>query len=222
MHIGRDDAKLERMQNQREGADKIGVFFVRLAMAAAVMLPLYALARAAYLLKKKKRPYWGREICLAVFVLFMCGLMALVWNSAASYAPAQMLAAARQRLQTGEEINLVPFHNMRRYFFGNVSATTFLTNIVGNVAMFVPFGFCLPLFWRRWRPFWRMCIAGVLFPVFIETTQLFIWRTVDVDDLILNFAGILLGYGLYRLVRVLAPGVDAFALPQVAEQKRGA
>ena len=75
-----------------------------------------------------------------------------------------------------------------------------LINLAGNVLIFVPLGFLPPLLWKKWRHFWAtlpLC-AGV--SLLIEFLQLFLGRSVDVDDLILNTLGGLMGYILFCLI----------------------
>jgi glycopeptide antibiotics resistance protein len=74
-----------------------------------------------------------------------------------------------------------------------------------NILMFVPFGLLLPLIWRRAGSFARVLAGSLAASTVIELTQLVQWitlgnyRTVDVNDLIANTAGGLLGYAILRL-----------------------
>ena len=73
-------------------------------------------------------------------------------------------------------------------------------NLAGNVLMFVPLGVFLPWLWPALRKWWRfgLCLVGVI--VAIETTQLVMLLGVcDVDDLILNTAGGLVGFAAFHI-----------------------
>lgn len=59
--------------------------------------------------------------------------------------------------------------------------------------MFVPWGFGLVLLWKKNRTVPRILLWSAALPLFIETWQLFVGRSVDVDDFILNFAGSAIG-----------------------------
>lgn len=73
-------------------------------------------------------------------------------------------------------------------------------NLLGNIILFIPGGFLLPKVFPRLRPFWRFLLLSFGLLLLIETTQLFSLRgRLDVDDLILNLFGLILGCGLYRL-----------------------
>ena len=75
-------------------------------------------------------------------------------------------------------------------------------NILGNVAMFVPLGAFLPSMWQRLQRAWKAIPVGLLAITLVEICQLFTLRgRCDVDDILLNVAGIILGYALWRLVR---------------------
>lgn len=80
--------------------------------------------------------------------------------------------------------------------------------LAGNVIVFMPFGILLPILWPRLGRLWRMALAGLCFSGAIELSQLAVsllvgywYRMPDVDDLLLNVAGVLLGYGLLVVCR---------------------
>ncbi|MDW2796872.1 VanZ family protein [Clostridium boliviensis] len=100
--------------------------------------------------------------------------------------------------------NLVPFKEIRRFIVYRhvVGFWSFLLNIVGNIAGFMPFGFFLPVISRRSRRFFNTMLLSLLFSLCIETTQLiFKVGSFDVDDMILNSLGGMLGYLLYKIIQ---------------------
>ena len=97
-------------------------------------------------------------------------------------------------------LRLIPFVNMFDY------ATTLesLVNVIGNFAMFIPTGILTPLLWKNRASLGKVAATGFLLSLSIELIQLpFAVRTSDVDDLILNTAGTLAGYGIYKLIKLL-------------------
>ena len=73
-------------------------------------------------------------------------------------------------------------------------------NLVGNVIMFVPLGFFLPLIFSRLRRFMKLVLTSTLLIVSVELVQLFTrLGSCDTDDLILNLAGVILGFLLWRI-----------------------
>ena len=97
-------------------------------------------------------------------------------------------------------INLLPFVYITDY----EALWEMKVNIIGNVAMFIPIGTIWPSVFRKLDTHKKVIAAGVGFSLFIEILQLpFYDRVTDVDDLILNSLGFLLGYGIYLLVKKL-------------------
>jgi len=87
----------------------------------------------------------------------------------------------------GYRVNLIPFSQGDSVF-----------NLVGNVVMFLPFGFFAALLWRKWDGK-RALLAGLGMTACIETWQILVGRCFDVDDIILNTLGVFCGYLLWRL-----------------------
>ena len=77
-------------------------------------------------------------------------------------------------------------------------------NLFLNILMFVPFGFMLPLAVPVFQTFWKTYLAGFLFTLLIETSQILFHRGVfELDDIMNNFLGAVIGYGFYRFLRWL-------------------
>lgn len=69
-----------------------------------------------------------------------------------------------------------------------------------NILMFVPIGFILPILSWKYMRLPNCILFGAGLSLFIELSQLFtLYRASDVDDLLSNVLGIILGYGLFRL-----------------------
>jgi len=87
------------------------------------------------------------------------------------------------------------FASVYRYHVRHV-----VINLVGNVLMFVPMGYFFPAIYPKMRNV-LLCLltaAGVL--ILVELTQLFTLLGIcDVDDLILNLAGVLIGWCFWKI-----------------------
>jgi len=103
-----------------------------------------------------------------------------------------------------EAANLKPFSTIRLFSSNRVSAEYSYKNIGGNIIGFIPLGILLPLLFPFLRRFLLLTSAVFLISLLFETTQLIAGIGVfDVDDLILNTAGGILGYILYAVTRWL-------------------
>lgn len=62
-----------------------------------------------------------------------------------------------------------------------------------NVVLFLPLGFFLPLLWKGYRSVWRTAAVGAAVSALIETMQIFSFRATDINDVITNTLGAVLG-----------------------------
>ena len=95
-------------------------------------------------------------------------------------------------------VNLIPIVYLMDY----PERRDALLNLIGNTAMFVPLGIVWPSVFRKLDSHGKVIAAGVGYSLLIELAQLpFFDRVSDIDDLLLNSLGFLLGYGIYLLVK---------------------
>ncbi len=102
--------------------------------------------------------------------------------------------------------NLVPFKEIRRFIVYRdiLGHRAVMLNIVGNVVAFMPFGFILPEVWDQLNRWYTITLLGFVFSLCIEVAQLLAHvGSFDVDDLMLNTVGALIGYFAF----VFAKGV---------------
>ena len=133
----------------------------------------------------------------------------LTWTAAAAYAAALALvtlAPVRLRSDFGRYRNnwkpqLVPIWNLVVNLRDGDRAMATLAGAAGNVALFLPFGFLLPLLAPRMDRWWRTVGAGFALSAAIELTQLAFpgLRRPDVNDVLMNTLGAALGFAAYRL-----------------------
>ncbi len=102
--------------------------------------------------------------------------------------------------------NFRPFYTIRGYAYVLANGTesyrhAAIVNLFGNVGTFIPLGVFLPLLFKRYRNLFMTTGVSVVIICAIELLQLFTLTGVcDVDDLILNMTGVLIGYIAYRIV----------------------
>lgn len=94
-----------------------------------------------------------------------------------------------------------PHFNLRPflYMFSAMETT------VLNVILFIPLGIFLPLLWKQYRFFWKTLLLGFFASLFLEGMQIFTYRASDINDLITNTAGTVLGFFLGRVMLRLFP-----------------
>lgn len=110
-------------------------------------------------------------------------------------------------MDLGDRLNLEPFATIDRALELGPPSVSFRL-MIGNIAVFVPFGILLPLVMRaRWSG--ALVVIGALWlSAAIELGQLaisywigFAYRSTDVDDVILNVLGAAFGYLVFQVLR---------------------
>ncbi|WP_180960301.1 VanZ family protein [Neobacillus cucumis] len=92
------------------------------------------------------------------------------------------------------EINLIPFKGL-----GDPLSTGFMVNVGGNIALFIPFGFILPIMYPKLRSTLTVTLIGLSLSIMIECIQLTMPnRWTDINDVILNTFGTYIGFRLFR------------------------
>ncbi len=97
--------------------------------------------------------------------------------------------------------NLVLFHEIRRFwrYRERLGLFAMFTNLFGNVVIFVPFGFFMPMA-SRYKSFFSTVFYSFGLSLCVETFQLVTKAgSFDVDDLLLNTIGGMAGYLLYMI-----------------------
>lgn len=137
--------------------------------------------RLTYLIKNKQKFVLSNEMMMLTFIVYILCLFQIVTSGDVSSV---------------HGVNVTLFKELTRYQIGT---RLFYRNIIGNIIMFIPFGFFTSYnlkLNKKMIIFYLTLIVSVV----IELIQLKIGRAFDVDDIILNMVGSLLGYFLYRLM----------------------
>lgn len=103
--------------------------------------------------------------------------------------------------------NFTPFLMIKEFING--SLFSFIVNNIGNIVLFMPLGFLLPVTFSNMKKLFSVTIFGFCLSFTIETIQWFMEnRWSDVDDLLLNTIGTMLGFFLYKWVGKLSERIS--------------
>jgi glycopeptide antibiotics resistance protein len=180
------------------------------ALAAIILtlmdlLPVFPIVILAFcllsiILRKKGYKFsLLHEIAVAVFMLYCA---AVFWVTIPFDSLYYSIITGISPLRGG--VNIIPFYGIFEILQEGKTVVIVL-NILGNIIMFLPLGFFLPLLWGKNSSPKAVLIFGALLSLLIETTQSFSYRGTDIDDVLLNTTGALAGYGSYRLINKLFP-----------------
>ena len=113
------------------------------------------------------------------------------------------------RLDNISTNNLIPFKSIYNLIKLN-TVNVILKNILGNILLLVPLGFIIPLMQKKFTNIKSIFISSLIFSLIIESMQFIIsiilgynYKVVDIDDIILNIMGGIIGYILYKLVCII-------------------
>ncbi len=171
-----------------------------------ISLPIFLIIRYLYIKIKHKKTTVIKEVVLATFVLYIVGLASQTvipkWYMGFIYEEGFYFDFLISN--NVSQINLVPFHTISQYLFelnpnldAGDSGGISILNIAANMFLFTPLGFFIPLIWSKWDSFKKMFLVGLVITCLVEVLQFFIGRSTDIDDVILNVFGIIIGYGIY-------------------------
>ena len=149
-------------------------------IAASVFLIPVFFALDRYRFKNSKR-----TILYFVFSLYFCAVYAVVGLPNITY------------IRFDPHFNFTPF----AYMFSDLRST------ILNVILFLPLGFFLPILWKKYRSIGASVLFGFCMSLLIEVLQLFTYRATDINDLMTNTLGTILGYLLGILTLKLIPSL---------------
>lgn len=179
------------------------LYFFRAALPWMMTFSLvYIPCRLLYLQKSRQRAA-ARELPLFLFCCFLVGITSqTVLCSLPSFSLSNI----------GKRLSLTPGAILRRM---RVSPYSAIIGFWGNLFLLMPLGFLAPMVFRR-TGFFSMLLGGGLLSLSYELMQLPLDRSTDIDDLLLNTAGVMLGYFLFLLWKRL------FRTHGIADAPKGA
>lgn len=172
-------------------------------------IPIIILIRIVAILLLRKdgiKTTIHHEMGTAFFIYFMIALFSLTINISG------LLNFLASGIKGYSDINIIPFSGIKIILQSGDIGYIFV-NILGNILIFSPTGFLLPLLWKKTKTITAVVFIGFMISLLIECIQFFSSRGSDVDDLILNTVGTFLGYIIFSLFyRVFPKFADRFLI----------
>ncbi|MBQ6476989.1 MAG: VanZ family protein [Bacilli bacterium] len=158
----------------------LGVIDVTFPMVI-ISVVVAILLRISYLIKNKIHFTLHKELFMLAFIIYILCLFQVV---------------TLQDTVSWSTNNFIPFKEILRY---DIGSNLFLKNVIGNVLLFIPFGYFISYILKVEKVYLPILIIFIT-SIAIELVQLYIGRVFDVDDVILNLIGGIIGYILYKIV----------------------
>lgn len=150
------------------------LYILDLFGGAIVSLPIALILAFVFDKERIKRKWFW----LVLYVLYLNAMLIIIGVPDFTYITWQ------------PTINLIPFQDFC------------MSNIRGmllNIVMLVPFGFFLPIYFARYQKWYHTLIAGITTSLLIEIIQLYTFRASDIDDLLMNTLGTVIGFLIAKL-----------------------
>ena len=172
-----------------------------------ISFPIIIIFKVLHIFFKKKigkKIFPFHEIALIIFSVYIVGVLS------------QTILPKHEFTENGihffeeffDDRNFIPFKMLYDSWI-NLSVyrnyTFIFVNLVGNIILFFPIGFFLPLLWNKINNLTITLSICAALSIFIEIIQIPMKRGTDIDDFLLNVLGAFLGFLLYRLVDRLFP-----------------
>ena len=143
-----------------------------------IFLVVMIAIRVSYIRINRERFVFHKEFFNLIFVVYVLILFQLLTDA---------------EINTISGLNLVPFTEMFRYEIGS---TLFYSNVIGNILVFLPFGYFVSYYVKAFR-ISHIVIISAISSLTVELVQLQIGRSFDIDDILLNVVGAVCGFLLY-------------------------
>lgn len=172
--------------------DKIG----SLMPVFVSMIIVIRIIRQRELNRKNLHSPAQREILMGIYLIFIFAL----------YSQTVLSDLETFMWEGWLNINLDPFRFIEHTM--SASRTYFLVNVLGNIAFFIPIGLLTPILFKG-NSLIVSVGTGFMYSLSIELLQIPILRATDVDDLILNTTGAVIGYIIYIIAARYFPKIKS-------------
>ena len=147
--------------------------------------------RISYLIMNKEKFVLYKELLMLIFgVYILCLFQVVTFQDYTAWA----------------SNNFIPFKEILRY---SITSRLFIKNVLGNMIMFLPFGFFVS-YYLKVEKIHMPVVLTLIASLSIELVQLSIGRVFDVDDIILNLLGGIMGYFVYSILRIIGESLPGF------------
>ena len=182
-------------------------FAARTIPAFIITFVVFSLVRVKFFSHRKINSNGFREFLLSVFAGYIAFLVIMLFTPNSYIANSginltnenfDFVGNFKDRITSGAwGVNLVPFRTIKNYIKYSGFLHTMI-NIVGNIIIFLSFGILIAEIFPKMRKSSHIFLISVCTSFFVVFLQFFIGRSVDIDDLMLNVCGSMIGYFIWK------------------------
>ena len=138
------------------------------------------------------------KILIILYILFFMYLCLMIWEI--FIGPYRSYSGVRR-------YNLYPFKTIKEFIFNTTKYNfqVIFINLIANIITFIPLGFFISLFFRKSYNLINTVLSCVIIIICIEISQFILnVGVLDIDDIILNTVGCILGFVIYKAAKKYA------------------
>ncbi len=143
-----------------------------------IFLVVLIAIRLSYIKINHEKFIFYKEFLNLIFIVYVLLLFQLLTST---------------EMNTNSGLNIVPFTEIFRYEIGS---KWFIFNVIGNIVIFIPFGYFVSGYVKA-NKVSHILLISLVTSLTVELVQLKIGRSFDIDDILLNVVGSILGFLLY-------------------------
>lgn len=183
-------------------------YFIKWIAMCLIVSIIYIAVRIPVLKKKNKKLFTVNELIAFCFVIYITSLLEILIipniNITIIFEPNDIYFDCSAAGHFEEHlINMVPFATLKSQFetmiFGGKDRHVIL-NLLANFFVLMPLPIMINLSNRKIKGMYPLLIS-LATAITIEFLQYFVGRTVDIDDVILNMSGAVIGYIIYTIIK---------------------
>ncbi|ENQ3081323.1 VanZ family protein [Bacillus cereus] len=167
------------------------MIYIPFAFIAIPLILIWVLYRIN-IMKKSKSFNKPKELFISLFFIYFLMVINLTLFKQ---------AALTLKFDGAINVNLIPFVKTIKMFKNDFTGIgNALYNVVGNILLFIPLGLFVPLLFKNENKLYKIALYGFVFSLLIEVLQLLTPSNLtDIDDIIFNTLGAVIGYFLYNI-----------------------
>ncbi|MDP2090738.1 MAG: VanZ family protein [Candidatus Gracilibacteria bacterium] len=162
-----------------------------------ISIPIYVIF---IIVLKVKKIRFNKILLYSLFYFYIISLLAV------TLFPIPIQGLNEIGIYNKDTNNYIPFMSIIDIINKQLDIIIKIKQIIGNIVLFIPMGFFVPLIWENKKFINKTLLIVLLCTIGIEITQLFIsnligfsYKITDVDDILLNSLGGIIGFYLYKM-----------------------
>ena len=153
-------------------------------------------------IKTDKKETILKTVCYIIFILYLLCLTKIVLfkYSSSNHIIEKIF---KGELNGFRSINIIPLNSIISFIklITEGYFTRGFNNLIGNILVFSPLGYFLPMLFKKTKKLRYTILFSLIVSLIYESLQYILYLgSADIDDIILNLLGTIIGFGFYKVI----------------------